>query len=215
MNTIWKELPAVNQDMYFEQLTDCQQTHALYGVTPKKIHYWQNYLKSFGAKNFQIIKNGYYPIICFEWLHDIIAEGKILSNKLINSEAYLRAKLLVQTTDYWKFYKSHYSTLLTDQAINYILNNYISIKILNIKNIKELLTESTLNDEDQFKIYSILDKSLKHKEEYLFADIDWDRAIQLTQQMNQFISSDEERIKRKNAAQRLGFFRIANIFKLI
>ena len=212
MSTIWKELPTVDRGMYFETLFDPHQTHALYGVTPEKIDYWKDYLKSFGAKKFRVVKNGYYPIICFEWVRDEIAEGQKLTNSIMNEEENYRAKILLDSTEYGKFYKSHYSSEFMDRAAYYIVSNFISIKILNMKKIEEIMSESSFQDKDLFRIYCIIEKSLRHKEEFLFADIDWDRAIQLAQQMNQAISSDEKRIARKNAAEKLGFFRIAKFF---
>ena len=70
-NVIWKELPPVNSNMYYQTLWDPYQTHGLYGVSVNDVPYWKEYLKKHGAKRFRVVKNPYgRAIICFAWQVD-------------------------------------------------------------------------------------------------------------------------------------------------
>jgi hypothetical protein len=215
MSIIWKKLPSVNSGMYYQTLFDYVQTHGLYGIqnTPSEISRWKNYLKEHGATKFRVVKNDYgKAIICFCWVRDEVAECKKYSEKILAEEKHRIAEIVVKNSGYGKFYEQ-YSNAYLSPAIADIRDRLISSKILEVKNLEDLMSESDFKDKDMFRIYGIIEKSLKRQEAYLYADIDWDKARKQAYKMADAITSAEKMIARKIAAEKLGFFKIAKYFE--
>lgn len=215
MSIIWKKLPAVNSGMFYQTLFDYVQTHGLYGIqnTDSEISRWKNYLKEHGATKFRVVKNNYgKAIICFCWVHDEVAEYKEYSEKIMAEEKQRIAEIVVKNSEYGKFYEQYPNAYLIG-AIADIRDRLISSKILEVKKLEDLMSESDFKDKDMFRIYGIIEKSLKHQEAYLYADIDWDKARKQAYKMAEAITSSEKMIARKVAAEKLGFFKIAKYFE--
>ncbi len=211
---IWKELPAVNSNMFYEPLWDPHQTHGLYGVRVDDVPYWKEYLKKHGAKKFRVVKNRYgRAIICFAWQVDKEAMEARRQKEILAKEKADKARAIIDTTLFGKSVSK--KSMLYERITRYVEDSKISVNVLNARNIDELMTPEMRNSKDYQRIYDIIRKT--RKERYygasLIENIDINKARHYATLMSNKIKSTEKKLARKIAAQNLGFGFIAECFE--
>lgn len=214
-NVIWKELPPVNSNMFYEPLWDPHQTHGLYGVRVDDVPYWKEYLKKHGAKKFRVVKNCYgRAIICFAWQVDKEAMEARRQREILAKEKADKARAIIDTTLFGKSVSKESMPLLYERITRYVEDSRISVDVLNARNIDELMTPEMHNSKDYQRIYDIICNSKKegYYGKSLIENLDINNACTLATRMSNKIKSAKKKLARKNAALDLGFGFIAECF---
>ena len=137
-NIIWKKLPSVDSNMFYEPLFDPHQTHGLYGVRVDDVPYWKEYLKKHGAKKFRVVKNHYgRAIICFAWQVDKEAMAERRQKEILAKEKADKARAIIDTTLFGKSVSK--KSYLYERMTHYVEDSRISVNVLNARDIDELI----------------------------------------------------------------------------
>lgn len=213
-NIIWKKLPSVNSNMYYQTLFDPHQTHGLYGVRVDDVPYWKEYLKKHGAKKFRVVKNQYgFAIICFAWQVDSEAMEARRQREMLAKEKSDKARAIIDTTLFGKSVSK--TSMLYERVTRYVEDSQISVNVLNAHHIDELMTPEMFKSKDHQRIYDIVCKAKKdgYNGESLIENLNISKARQYASTMSNKIKSAEKKLARKTAAQELGFGFIAECFE--